>query len=267
MHESSADPTSIPAAVRPAFAVIPAFNEAATIEAVVLATLPYVDHVIVVDDGSADETASLATAAGATVLHHEINRGKGGSLVSGIERALELGAAAIVTLDADGQHDPATISGLLSALAGSPDDLVLGARVVDRANMPRGRRWGNAQGNFWLSWATGQPLPDSQSGLRAASAGLWRLILAHCHRHRRFVFESAALIATARSGAMIRHVPVAAIYRPGARPSHYRPARDTLPIIAMVTLELMGRGLAPLDLLRGLGLLAPRPSLAREHRS
>jgi len=121
--------------------------------------------VIVVDDGSADDTAEQARRAGANVIEQRPNKGKGAALRLGFERALADGVDAVLTLDADGQHDPAEIPKFLAAYEVEPrPDLVIGRRNF--GTMPPTRRLANELGGRAFSWAVGQPIPDNQSGYR-----------------------------------------------------------------------------------------------------
>lgn len=244
----------LPARTPGLVAVVPAFQEEVTLGAVIDAALPYVEVLIVVDDGSIDRTAEIAQARPVHLIRHPENRGKGASLVSGLTRALQDGADRVITLDGDGQHDPREIQSLVAASDRSPDDVVIAARLRDREVVPRLRRFANQQANFWISWAAGQPISDTQSGFRLFPRQVLEEILPRCARHPRFVFESAILIEAARAGCRIAAVRSRAIYHTDGRRSHYRPAADTLPIIEMVAVDLLRRGMAPLDLARSLGL-------------
>jgi glycosyltransferase involved in cell wall biosynthesis len=141
--------------------LIPAYEEGPRIGAVVEAARRHVP-VVVVDDGSSDDTAERAEAAGATVLRQVPNAGKGAALRRGFGHALDAGAAAVVTLDADGQHDPAEIPAFLAAFERSRPELVIGAR--DFGEMPFIRRLSNVLGGLTLSAALGRSVPDNQSG-------------------------------------------------------------------------------------------------------
>ncbi|WP_018873677.1 glycosyltransferase family 2 protein [Thioalkalivibrio sp. ALJ16] len=233
-------------------ALIPAHNEAATIEAVIAGAR--VDRVIVIDDGSDDATASLAKRQ-AEVLRQGCNQGKAAALWAGMQHALTSGASAVVTLDADGQHDTTEIPALLAAWRETPDRLILGARLKGREHTPPLRLFGNRMADFWIAWASGQPLQDSQSGFRLYPAALLRQLDLPHHRGRSFVFESEVLIAAERLGFPVRVVPVRCIYPENHRPSHYRPTADTLRIIAMVAGHLLRRGMRPLGLVRSLGVI------------
>ncbi|MHA2031826.1 MAG: glycosyltransferase family 2 protein, partial [Candidatus Kariarchaeaceae archaeon] len=116
-------------------AVIPAFNEAETIEQVIRRTKPYVDQVIVVDDGSTDGTPELAKIAGAVVITHKLNLGVGRTISDGIKTALEDNADIIVSLDADGQHKPEYIPSLTNPIIAKQSDIVIGSRFLKKTNI------------------------------------------------------------------------------------------------------------------------------------
>jgi len=118
-------------------ALIPAHNEALTVRGVVDGTIPHVDAVIVIDDGSTDDTARLLEGSGAHVVRHETNLGKGDRLVEGLNLAFSDGATQVITLDADQQHDPADIPAFLDAARDTPGALVLGDRSAAMVRMPK----------------------------------------------------------------------------------------------------------------------------------
>jgi glycosyltransferase involved in cell wall biosynthesis len=218
-------------------ALIPAYNEAASIARLVEATRPYVEAVLVVDDGSRDATAELARQAGATVLVQPVNGGKGAALQRGFDYCLEQGFEAVVTLDADGQHDPALIPALVAPLAEGTADLVVGSRrqLWDR-HMPLVRRLTNAFMSWLLSRVAGQRLEDTQSGYRVLHARVLRQVRP---RTSRFEAESEFLLVAARRGFRIAWVPISVIY--GGRPSHVRPLADGLRFARMLVRVLLGR--------------------------
>lgn len=206
-------------------AVIPAFQAAATVGRVVAGLRAHLERVIVVDDGSSDETGEVARTAGATVDRLERNSGKGAALRRGLELALAAGAEAVALLDADGQHDPRDLPALLACWDARHPDLVIGARLADAENIPGARYWTNYIGSRILSWMTGMELEDSQSGYRLLSAALARKLGLTSDG---FAIESEMLIKAARLGARVEHVRVATIYNGAA--SHFRPALDTFRI-------------------------------------
>ncbi|NOS67043.1 MAG: glycosyltransferase family 2 protein [Candidatus Peribacteraceae bacterium] len=152
-------------------AVIPAYNEASRVGNVVSAARKYVDAVIVVDDGSTDDTSSTATKAGAQVIRHGQNGGAGAATMTGLEAARRMGATAVVTLDADEQHDPADIPRLLEPVQRDAADIVFanrfGVRPDGKGNrIPLIRRFFNGIGNVVTLVATGKWVQDSQSGYK-----------------------------------------------------------------------------------------------------
>ncbi|MGD9763668.1 MAG: glycosyltransferase family 2 protein [Candidatus Binatia bacterium] len=223
----------------PAVAVlIPALDCAPTIAGVVEAARAHVDRVLVVDDGSADDTATRATAAGAAVLRQKVNRGKGAALRAGMQWLAARGVTHVLTMDGDGQHLASEIPVLLAAAAAAPDAIMIGARQVGDQEVTALRLFGNRFANRWVEIACGARVADSQSGFRVYPAAA---TLAIGGRSERFAFETEVLIRAARAGLEIRSVPVAAYYPPAdVRISHYRPWRDTVHIIAVV-LGLMFR--------------------------
>ena len=206
-------------------AVIPAFRCARTVGAVAAGARRHVARVVVVDDGSDDDTSGAARSADAEVLRLERNRGKGFALRSGIDLALRDSPQAVVLLDADGQHDPEDLPEFLRAWDGSRPDLIVGSRLQEREVIPPARYWTNYIGSRVLSWMTGMELHDSQSGYRMLSAGLLRRMR---FRSDGYAIESEMLIKAGRLGARVAHVRVRTIYNGGG--SHFRPVTDTFRI-------------------------------------
>ncbi len=196
-------------------AVIPAFNEAPRVGAVVRDTARFLP-VLVVDDGSADETASAAETAGATVLRQTPNQGKGAALKAAFEWAIHEGWDAVVTLDADGQHDPAEIPGFLDVHETRNADLVIGAR--DYHHMPPQRRLSNTLSRWIISWAVGRPVPDNQSGYRLLSRRLMEAVLASPEQG--FAFEVEMIALCARLEYRMEWLPIRTIY--AGQTSHIR---------------------------------------------
>jgi len=215
-------------------AVIPAKDAQSTIATVVTAIRDAVPgvRVIVVDDGSADATGETARAAGAHVVRHPVNQGKGAALQTGFDEALRLGADQVIAMDADGQHDPAYARGLLDALQSA--DMVIGSRERDRTGMPWLRRKTNDVTTWWVSKLAGQRIPDSQSGYRAFRANVLQAVRP---KSTRFEYESEFLIAAARQGFRIGQAPIPTLYNaPG---SHIHPVHDTIRFIRLVVRHLM----------------------------
>jgi len=222
--------------------VIPAYNEVTTIHDVASRALAQLRDVIVVDDGSTDGTASALDGLPVTLISNPANLGKGASLWRGFAVALAEGADAVVTLDADAQHRPEDIPRLLAAEQAQPGSIVIGARLWDKGKVPPVRYFGNRFANFWVAWAAGAPVADSQSGFRLYPASfLWTVRVAHGPTAR-FAFESEILIEAGRAGVRSVAVPIAALYPPNSRASHYRSAVDTARIVRMIAWKLLTRG-------------------------
>lgn len=152
--------------------ILPAYNEEVSIGSIVLLTRFYADNVIVVDDGSSDRTAEVAKKAGAEVIIHEVNQGKGGALKTGFTAAADLGADIIVTMDSDGQHNPVDIPKLVAPIIEGSADMVNGSRYLNGLdkNTPIYRRFGQIILDRFTNMNSGLRITDSQSGFRAFAA-------------------------------------------------------------------------------------------------
>ncbi len=226
--------------------VIPALNEASTIADLVRRTLAYTQNVIIVDDGSSDGTPDLLSGLPVTVLRHTANKGKGASLVTGFRAALELNVCAVVTLDGDGQHRPEDIPKLLARAKQEQDKIVIGSRLTDRAGTPPARYRANRVADFWISWASGHLIEDSQSGFRLFPRRVLESVQAQYNRRRGFVFESEFLINAGHAGYSTVSVPIPALYRGVVRrDSHFRPIVDIARIVVMVAGKLLSSWMYP----------------------
>ena len=232
--------------------VIPAYNEGVTVRDVALRARRYCPNVIVVDDGSTDGTRETLAGLDITLLVNEKNEGKADSLWRGFQHALAQRASAVITLDADGQHAPEEIPVFMAVTAKDPEAFLIGARRSDQRKRSRWRFVANRVADFWISWAAGRPIEDSQSGFRLYPAGLLRTLTAKHGRKESFVFESEVLIEAGRRGVHCRHVSIHVAQRPGPRHSHFRPVSDIARITVMVGMKLLVRGLYPQGLYRSL---------------
>jgi len=205
------------------WALIAAFNEAPTIARVVEGVRPHVSRVLVVDDGSSDGTGEQAGAAGAVVIRHEANRGKGAAIRTGIAAALAGDATHVLLLDGDGQHDPADAPGLIEAARAGRGDFVIGERPFDRATMPRSRYWTNRISSRVISrYFVGTEVGDAQSGYRLISTDVLRKLRL---TGRGYEIETEMLIKAGQRGATFARVPIHLRYEGAV--SKLRPWRDT----------------------------------------
>jgi len=216
--------------------LIPAFNEQASVGEVVRRAAKFAGRVLVVDDGSADRTGEAAASAGAEVIRHPVNRGKGAALRTGLRALAARGCDPVIVLDGDGQHDPAEIPAFLAAARRTGAELVVGNRMDSAGEMPLVRYWTNRTMSAILSGLIGQKVPDSQCGYRLLSA---RAISALPISTSNYDAESEMLIGAGKLGFRISSVPVRTIY--GQEVSKIRPGRDTVRFIRLV-LRTLFRG-------------------------
>jgi glycosyltransferase involved in cell wall biosynthesis len=202
-------------------AVIPCFDEAATIAGLVGRLRITLPTVVVVDDGSSDGTAAAAAAAGGQVLRHERNRGKGAALRTGCHRAWEEGFRWALLLDGDGQHAPADVPAFFDAAESSGATLLVGNRMGQATAMPWLRRAVNRWMSQQLSRRAGLRLPDSQCGFRLIRLDTWVTLPL---RANRFEIESEMLLAVLAAGHKVEFVPIQVL--PSLRPSRIHPVLD-----------------------------------------
>jgi glycosyltransferase involved in cell wall biosynthesis len=207
--------------------LIPALNAERTIAGVVAEARRHVEPVLLVDDGSSDATGEVARSAGAMVLRHDVNRGKGGALKTGFAWALENGFEAVITLDADGQHLPTEIPKFVRAWEETDADLIIGGRSHLFQHMLPRRRVANRFSAWCIAKCSGARVSDSQSGFRLYSARLLRTIRL---RTDGFDMESEVIVRAGRSGLRIVTIPIELGFVDGVATSHYKPLKDTLRI-------------------------------------
>ena len=205
---------------RPA-ALIPAYNEEGTIASVVTGVARHVARVVVVDDGSTDGTAPAAARAGADVLAHPSNRGKGHAVRTGLADILRSDFTHVLLMDGDMQHLPDEAPGLLAAARETRAELVVGERRFQRDRMPASRYHANRLGSRALSSFMGVRVGDTQCGYRVFRADIVRRMRL---RATGYDIETEMLVKLGRLGGRIEHVPVTAVY--GGK-SKLRPVRDT----------------------------------------
>ena len=228
-----------PAAARPkpapAFhvaALIPAYREERFIADVVRRTRAQLDAVLVIDDGSDDRTGELARAAGAEVITHKVNLGKGAAIQTGFRKLATRGFDFVLVLDADGQHLPEEIPRFLEAARAGGSKMLVGNRMRDTADMPWNRRWTNQFMSALISGLCGQPVCDTQCGFRMIHRDLIPRLVGE--RTVGFQYETEMLILTSWRGETISAVPISTVY--GEETSSIHPVRDALRFFA-----LMGR--------------------------
>ncbi len=247
MHDSHTTPNKT--VIRPV-AIIPTFNNAGTLAKVVQETVASLHDVIVVDDGSTDDTENLLAQFSETLpnvrrIRFETNRGKGAALRAGFTKAAELGFTHAITLDADGQHDPADIPEFISRIAAEPETLWIGDRILvgEQTSQPLRSSAGRKFGSFWYKFITGIDIRDTQCGFRVYPLRAMQVL--SC-KGDRYEFEQEALVKLAWNGTYVKSVPVHLYYAPkGTAVSHFRPVRDFLRIFSVNSKFVMIKLLVP----------------------
>ena len=217
------------------WAIIPAYNAESSVGEIIERTKKFIPRVIVVNDGSTDRTEDVARNRGTEVVSLPSNRGKGFALRQGFGLALSNGCKAILTLDADGQHDPADIPNFLAAHEQDTQAILIGSRMAQADRFPTQRYYSNRTAAFFISKALGQYLEDTQCGFRLYPADTLRSIpLTTSH----FQTETEVLLRAVQRGIRLGSVPVKNIYHSNgnAPPSNFRPVIDTF-YICMVVLQ------------------------------
>ncbi len=210
-------------------AVIPAYFEEKHVADVVRRTLTVLDNVLVVDDGSTDATGSAARSAGATVIVHAQNLGKGESIKAGLRHWLKCNVIYAMILDADGQHLPEEIARFLEAASSTRAELLLGTRMSDVREMPLVRRLTNRYMSNKISRLCGQPIPDTQCGFRMVHRSLIPALLGGAER---FDYETEMLILASRRGCKVESVPITTVYSDEVSSIH--PVRDTIRFFKLI---------------------------------
>ena len=212
--------------------VIPALNAERTIGDVIRGCREFVADVVVVDDGSTDRTAAVAAEAGARVITHSVNRGKGAALKTGFACAVQRGYDAVITLDADGQHLPREIPKFLTARAETKADLIIGGRAHLFGQMVARRRMANRFSAWSIACASKTNVTDSQSGFRLYSR---ELLLKARLRSDGFALESEVIVRAGCDGFKVITIPIDLGFVDGLSTSHYKPVMDSLRIFWTVT--------------------------------
>ena len=223
--------------------VIPVYNHAGTLREVVTRTLDVCGNVLVVDDGSTDRSAEVIKDLPVRFIRHEKNRGKGAAILTAAAEARRLGMSHIITIDADGQHDPANISRFIPVIRENPLAIVVGKRIFNNKTVPFSSRFGRSFSNFWLRVETGYSLKDTQSGFRAYPVILLEWLKLH---EKRYSFEIEVLVKAAWAWITLKEVDISVYYPESAkRISHFRPFMDNLALTVLNT-RLTIRAILPI---------------------
>jgi len=205
--------------------IVPTYNNEATLGEIVKDLLSYTDHIIVVNDGSTDQSVEILNQYPfISVISYQPNRGKGSALRVGLKSASERNYNYAITIDSDGQHFPADLPLFLDQIEKTPGALLVGSRNLDQENMPVKNSFGNKFSNFWFRFETGTRLPDTQSGYRLYP--LQKIKGIHLFT-KRYEFELEILVKSAWNNISIIPVPIHVYYAPGGKQvSHFRPGTD-----------------------------------------
>ena len=215
--------------------IIPTFNNAGTIVKVIEDILFYTKNIIVVNDGSNDDTLCLlADIKSIFVISYEKNHGKGYALKKGFKKAIESGFRYALTIDSDGQHFASDIPAFISMIKEFPDSLIIGSRFLEQENMPSKNSFANKFSNFWFQLQTSQKLPDTQSGFRLYPLNKIKKIHLFSNRYES---ELEILVRCAWNFIPVKTVPISVYYPPeDQRISHFRPGIDFFRISILNTI-------------------------------
>ncbi len=234
--------------------IIPAYNEDATIEVLIDNVLEQnPEQLLIINDASCDQTANILDSiilnsivakqnserpAVLEVIHNSDNLGKAGSLWRGFEKAIQGNMDVVITMDGDGQHRAEDIPALLKSHIENPTHIIIGARERNLKTQPLGRFLANRFANFWISWAAGYAVQDSQSGFRLYPVSLLKK-LDVLKSSEGFVFESEVIIEASWQGHYTSVVNIPTIYHKNRRASHFQPWQDIKKITKMVARRLV----------------------------
>jgi len=203
--------------------IIPTYNNERTLKRVIDSVLDYLPYIIIVNDGSTDQTSEiLKKYAHLTQIHHPKNSGKGTALRNGFKKALELGYDYAITIDSDGQHFATDIPKFIEEIEANGDQLLIGSRNMKQEGVPGKSSFGNNFSNFWFWFETGIRLEDTQSGYR-----LYPLQqIPKRYFTNKFEFEIEVIVRSAWKGIPVKNIPIQILYDPKERVSHFRPFKD-----------------------------------------
>jgi glycosyltransferase involved in cell wall biosynthesis len=222
--------------------VVPVYNHSQTLRDIVSRVLRIHSHVMVVDDGCTDGGIETLNNLNIHMVRHDQNRGKGVAIMSAVREARNLGMTHLITIDADGQHDPADLPLFLSKIEQAPDAIIVGTRNFAGAPIPFSSRFGRSFSNFWLRVQTGRSLKDTQSGFRAYPIAVLEWLRL---REKHYSFEIEVLVKAAWAGIELKEVDISVHYPEGPeRISHFRPFMDNARL-SLLNTRLTMRAIAP----------------------
>lgn len=203
--------------------IVPTYNNQKTLKKVLDSILDFTSNVIIVNDGSTDQTNEiLKQYHHLTQIHHPKNLGKGRALRNGFRKAIEQNFEYAITIDSDGQHFASDIPIFIAAIQEEPNSLLIGSRNMTQENVPKKSSFGNKFSNFWFKFETGIKLEDTQSGFRLYPL---KLIPKQFYTNK-FEFEIEVIVRSAWKGIVVKNIPIQVLYDPAERVSHFRPFRD-----------------------------------------
>lgn len=246
--------------------IIPTYNNSRTLRKVIEDVALYTSNIIVVNDGSTDDTAGILSGMPQVErVSYAVNKGKGWAIRQGIKRALELGFEYAITIDSDGQHYAKDLPVFIEKVKEYPRAIVIGSRNMNQASVPGKSSFGNRFSNFWFRVETGIKLPDTQSGYRLYPISLLKGIKFFT---KKYEFEIEILVRAAWKDIPVLSAPVSVYYAPGdERVSHFRPFKDFFRISVLNTLLVLVSVLyiKPRNFLRDIFIKERRNKFIREH--
>jgi len=203
--------------------IVPTYNNHKTLRKVLDSVLNFTSNVIIINDGSTDETFEiLKHYSHLTQIHHPKNLGKGRALRNGFRKAIEMKFEYAITIDSDGQHFASDIPGFIEEIQNEPNSLLIGSRNMTQENVPKKSSFGNKFSNFWFKFETGIKLEDTQSGFRLYPLNL----IPKKFYTNKFEFEIEVIVRSSWKGIVVKNIPIQVLYDPAERVSHFRPFRD-----------------------------------------
>lgn len=203
--------------------LVPTYNNHKTLKKVLDSILDFTPNVIIINDGSTDETSEiLKQYPQLTQIHHTKNSGKGMALRNGFKKAIELNFEYAITIDSDGQHFASDIPNFIAEIQNQPNALLIGSRNMTQENVPKKSSFGNKFSNFWFWFETGIKLDDTQSGFRLYPLQL----IPKKYYTNKFEFEIEVIVRSAWKGIVVKNIPIQILYDPAERVSHFRPFKD-----------------------------------------